>query len=131
MVSLHRVRMHYGHPDVFDRIFHITRGGISKASRIINISEDIYSGEDTLAYFLVVFMVVHDYRNSWQLYLLICGVLYFYMCFLLLDMFPSYSTIAYCYIFIFEWLTCNFLTVLFTSFPEWKQVFVRWSYTNV
>lgn len=36
--------MHYGHPDVFDRVFHITRGGISKASRIINISEDIYAG---------------------------------------------------------------------------------------
>lgn len=36
--------MHYGHPDVFDRVFHITRGGISKASRVINISEDIYSG---------------------------------------------------------------------------------------
>lgn len=40
-----RVRMHYGHPDVFDRIFHVTRGGISKASRIINISEDIYAGK--------------------------------------------------------------------------------------
>ncbi|KAL5750690.1 hypothetical protein ACOSP7_025293 [Xanthoceras sorbifolium] len=39
-----RVRMHYGHPDVFDRIFHITRGGISKASRVINISEDIFAG---------------------------------------------------------------------------------------
>ncbi|KAL2323845.1 hypothetical protein Fmac_022903 [Flemingia macrophylla] len=39
-----KVRMHYGHPDVFDRIFHITRGGISKASRVINISEDIFSG---------------------------------------------------------------------------------------
>ncbi|XWS47846.1 hypothetical protein CRYUN_Cryun13aG0020200 [Craigia yunnanensis] len=39
-----KVRMHYGHPDVFDRIFHITRGGISKASRVINISEDIYAG---------------------------------------------------------------------------------------
>lgn len=37
--------MHYGHPDVFDRIFHITRGGISKASRVINISEDIYAGK--------------------------------------------------------------------------------------
>lgn len=36
--------MHYGHPDVFDRIFHISRGGISKASRVINISEDIYAG---------------------------------------------------------------------------------------
>ncbi|XP_010535892.1 PREDICTED: callose synthase 9 isoform X2 [Tarenaya hassleriana] len=39
-----KIRMHYGHPDVFDRVFHITRGGISKASRIINISEDIYAG---------------------------------------------------------------------------------------
>ncbi|XP_049373256.1 callose synthase 9 [Solanum verrucosum] len=39
-----KVRMHYGHPDVFDRIFHITRGGISKASRVINISEDIFAG---------------------------------------------------------------------------------------
>ncbi|XP_024969515.1 callose synthase 10 isoform X4 [Cynara cardunculus var. scolymus] len=39
-----KVRMHYGHPDVFDRIFHISRGGISKASRVINISEDIYAG---------------------------------------------------------------------------------------
>ncbi|RAL52099.1 hypothetical protein DM860_014926 [Cuscuta australis] len=39
-----KVRMHYGHPDVFDRLFHITRGGISKASRVINISEDIFSG---------------------------------------------------------------------------------------
>lgn len=37
--------MHYGHPDIFDRIFHITRGGISKASRVINISEDIYAGK--------------------------------------------------------------------------------------
>jgi len=41
--------MHYGHPDVFDRIFHITRGGISKASRVINISEDIYAGKNYIA----------------------------------------------------------------------------------
>lgn len=39
-----RVRFHYGHPDVFDRLFHITRGGISKASRGINLSEDIFAG---------------------------------------------------------------------------------------
>ncbi|XP_059624463.1 callose synthase 5 [Cornus florida] len=39
-----KVRFHYGHPDVFDRIFHITRGGISKASRVINLSEDIFAG---------------------------------------------------------------------------------------
>ncbi|GMH07103.1 hypothetical protein Nepgr_008943 [Nepenthes gracilis] len=39
-----RVRFHYGHPDIFDRLFHITRGGVSKASRVINLSEDIFSG---------------------------------------------------------------------------------------
>ncbi|CAK7346670.1 unnamed protein product [Dovyalis caffra] len=42
-----RVRFHYGHPDIFDRIFHITRGGISKASRTINLSEDIFAGYNT------------------------------------------------------------------------------------
>ncbi|KAM1064683.1 hypothetical protein TB2_028228 [Malus domestica] len=39
-----RVRFHYGHPDVFDRLFHLTRGGISKASKVINLSEDIFAG---------------------------------------------------------------------------------------
>ncbi|KAJ1434548.1 Glycosyl transferase, family 48 [Sesbania bispinosa] len=39
-----KVRLHYGHPDVFDRFWFITRGGISKASRVINISEDIFAG---------------------------------------------------------------------------------------
>lgn len=40
-----RVRFHYGHPDVFDRIFHITRGGMSKASKSVNLSEDIFAGK--------------------------------------------------------------------------------------
>ncbi|KAJ0397503.1 hypothetical protein ATCC90586_003768 [Pythium insidiosum] len=39
-----RVRLHYGHPDVFNKIFFITRGGISKASKGINLSEDIFAG---------------------------------------------------------------------------------------
>ncbi|PKI69449.1 hypothetical protein CRG98_010152 [Punica granatum] len=39
-----KVRMHYGHPDVFDRFWFLTRGGLSKASRLINISEDIFAG---------------------------------------------------------------------------------------
>ncbi|KAI3697348.1 hypothetical protein L6452_30307 [Arctium lappa] len=39
-----KVRFHYGHPDVFERLFHLTRGGVSKASRIINLSEDIFAG---------------------------------------------------------------------------------------
>ncbi|KAJ0085038.1 hypothetical protein Patl1_07845 [Pistacia atlantica] len=44
LANLLRVRFHYGHPDIFDRIFHITRGGISKASKIINLSQDIFAG---------------------------------------------------------------------------------------
>ncbi|XP_017252073.1 callose synthase 7 isoform X1 [Daucus carota subsp. sativus] len=43
-----RVRFHYGHPDIFDRIFHITRGGISKASKKVNLSEDIFSGYNSI-----------------------------------------------------------------------------------
>lgn len=39
-----RVRMHYGHPDLFDKMFFMTVGGVSKASRGINLSEDIFAG---------------------------------------------------------------------------------------
>ena len=44
LLLLCRVRFHYGHPDVFDRLFHLTRGGVSKASKVINLSEDIFAG---------------------------------------------------------------------------------------
>lgn len=37
-------RMHYGHPDALDKIFFITRGGMSKASKMIHVSEDIFAG---------------------------------------------------------------------------------------
>ncbi|KAL0924611.1 hypothetical protein M5K25_005455 [Dendrobium thyrsiflorum] len=39
-----KVRFQYGHLDVSDRNFHIIRGGISKASRVINLSDDIFAG---------------------------------------------------------------------------------------
>ncbi|XWS08964.1 hypothetical protein CRYUN_Cryun40dG0045200 [Craigia yunnanensis] len=39
-----KIRMHYGHPDVFDRFWFMTRGGLSKASKVINISEYIFAG---------------------------------------------------------------------------------------
>ncbi|KAH0456115.1 hypothetical protein IEQ34_014022 [Dendrobium chrysotoxum] len=38
-----KVYFQYRHPDVFDRIFHIIRGDISKASRGINLSENIFA----------------------------------------------------------------------------------------
>ncbi|GLE07230.1 hypothetical protein PINS_up017253 [Pythium insidiosum] len=39
-----RARMHYGHPDVFEKSFVMTNGGVSKASKGINLSEDVFSG---------------------------------------------------------------------------------------
>lgn len=38
------IRQHYGHPDVFDKMFVMTEGGMSKASRGINLSEDVFAG---------------------------------------------------------------------------------------
>ncbi|RHZ23681.1 hypothetical protein DYB37_002136 [Aphanomyces astaci] len=38
------VRMHYGHPDIFDKVMVLTRGGVSKASKGINLSEDVFAG---------------------------------------------------------------------------------------
>ncbi|RHY35179.1 hypothetical protein DYB32_000318 [Aphanomyces invadans] len=40
-------RMHYGHPDVFDKVMCLTRGGVSKASKGINLSEDVFAGFNT------------------------------------------------------------------------------------
>jgi callose synthase len=39
-----RIRQHYGHPDLFDKLFVMTEGGMSKASRGINLSEDVFAG---------------------------------------------------------------------------------------
>jgi len=41
------IRQHYGHPDVFDKIFAMSTGGVSKASKGINLSEDVYAGFNT------------------------------------------------------------------------------------
>lgn len=39
-----KVRMHYGHPDFFDSFWILNRGGPSKASPDINLSEDVFAG---------------------------------------------------------------------------------------
>ena len=39
-----RVRLHYGHPDVADKVWMATRGGFSKASAVVNVSEDVFAG---------------------------------------------------------------------------------------
>ena len=39
-----RARFHYGHPDVWDKLWVMTRGGISKAARNLHVSEDVFGG---------------------------------------------------------------------------------------
>ena len=38
------VRFHYGHPDVWDKVWAVSNGGVSKASRTLHVSEDIFGG---------------------------------------------------------------------------------------
>ena len=38
------VRFHYGHPDLWNKLFVMTRGGVSKATRAFHISEDVFAG---------------------------------------------------------------------------------------
>uniref|UniRef100_A0A6S8NKA7 1,3-beta-glucan synthase n=1 Tax=Dunaliella tertiolecta TaxID=3047 RepID=A0A6S8NKA7_DUNTE len=39
-----RVRLHYGHPDLFNKLFVMTKGGISKATRSLHLTEDVFCG---------------------------------------------------------------------------------------
>jgi callose synthase len=41
-------RMHYGHPDVFDKLYIMTNGGVNKVWGI-NLSEDVFSGFQAVA----------------------------------------------------------------------------------
>ncbi|KAL1503389.1 hypothetical protein AB1Y20_011447 [Prymnesium parvum] len=43
-----KVRFHYGHPDVWDKVWVMTNGGVSKASKTLHISEDIFGGFNCL-----------------------------------------------------------------------------------
>ena len=38
------VRFHYGHPDVWDKVWVTANGGVSKASRTLHVSEDVFGG---------------------------------------------------------------------------------------
>jgi len=38
------IRMHYGHPDFLDAFWARNRGGMSKSSPVVNLSEDIFAG---------------------------------------------------------------------------------------
>eukprot|EP00026_Physarum_polycephalum_P000175 Phypoly_transcript_00175.p1 GENE.Phypoly_transcript_00175~~Phypoly_transcript_00175.p1 ORF type:complete len:1332 (+),score=195.82 Phypoly_transcript_00175:2237-6232(+) len=49
LASSLNVRMHYGHPDFIDAFWAINRGGLSKASKQINLSEDIFAGFQAFA----------------------------------------------------------------------------------
>ena len=42
------VRFHYGHPDVWDKQFTMTNGGVSKANKGIHVSEDVFGGYNVM-----------------------------------------------------------------------------------
>lgn len=42
------VRMHYGHPDIHDRLWLMTRGGLSKSNKVLCINEDIFGAYETM-----------------------------------------------------------------------------------
>ncbi|TMW64728.1 hypothetical protein Poli38472_011608 [Pythium oligandrum] len=44
MLAINHVRQHYGHPDIFDKLFAMSTGGTAKASKGVNLSEDIFAG---------------------------------------------------------------------------------------
>merc|ERR1712176_898911 len=39
-------RMHYGHPDLMNKLYMMQQGGVSKATKTLNLSEDIFAGMD-------------------------------------------------------------------------------------
>ncbi|KAL1523264.1 hypothetical protein AB1Y20_018214 [Prymnesium parvum] len=43
------VRFHYGHPDVWDKQWAMSNGGVSKASKSLHLSEDIFGGVNVIA----------------------------------------------------------------------------------
>ena len=43
-----KLRLHYGHPDLFRGSFVLSSGGLSKASKGVNLSEDIFGGFNVL-----------------------------------------------------------------------------------
>ncbi|KAJ1622023.1 1,3-beta-glucan synthase component-domain-containing protein, partial [Pavlovales sp. CCMP2436] len=42
------VRMHYGHPDVLDKLHFLQRGGIARSSKAVNLNEDIFAAYNTM-----------------------------------------------------------------------------------
>jgi len=41
-----KARLHYGHPDMMDKLQMIQQGGVSKGTRGLNLSEDVFAGLD-------------------------------------------------------------------------------------
>lgn len=42
------MRLHYGHPDLWNRHFSMTRGGVSKANAVQHVSEDVFGGMNAM-----------------------------------------------------------------------------------
>ena len=41
-----RARMHYGHPDVHNKDYVMQQGSVSKSTRVLHLSNDIFAGLD-------------------------------------------------------------------------------------
>lgn len=41
-----KARMHYGHPDIMNQQYMMQQGGVSKGTKTLNLSEDIFAGMD-------------------------------------------------------------------------------------
>jgi hypothetical protein len=41
-------RFHYGHPDVWDKLFTMTNGGVSKSTKSLHVSEDVFGGYNVM-----------------------------------------------------------------------------------
>eukprot|EP00927_Polykrikos_kofoidii_P034856 TRINITY_DN2947_c0_g5_i1.p1 TRINITY_DN2947_c0_g5~~TRINITY_DN2947_c0_g5_i1.p1 ORF type:complete len:1590 (-),score=233.54 TRINITY_DN2947_c0_g5_i1:233-5002(-) len=43
-----KARLHYGHPDMLDKLQMVQQGGVSKGTRGLNLSEDVFAGMDVV-----------------------------------------------------------------------------------
>jgi 1,3-beta-glucan synthase len=41
-------RFHYGHPDIWDKLFTMTNGGVSKSTKSLHVSEDVFGGYNVM-----------------------------------------------------------------------------------
>ncbi len=51
--------MHYGHPDIFDKIYAIGNAGVSKANKRVHLNEDIFAGFNAVKFHSFVCLFIY------------------------------------------------------------------------